>query len=170
MEESAPKTRSALSGIRPMHDKSASCDGEYAKKPTVLVSSRPALLQPFSRLRCDGSHTHGDTEGRRSRPLQTHTWEMASRIVDGIWLLKKALEHSPAAFPVAEASQPERVPPANEGEPADDPEAWRRCPGCAGRMRKTDPAHNRVVGQCKHPHVTPDNYKCIASKGNLEIT
>ena len=33
-------------------------DGLHVKKPTILVASHPALLEPFKGMRCNGKHVH----------------------------------------------------------------------------------------------------------------
>ena len=67
--------------------------GERIRKPTVLVASHPALLEPFAGLRCSGRHLHGETWGSGLRHLQAWTWNFAERIVEGIVRLKMQLKH-----------------------------------------------------------------------------
>ena len=43
-------------------------------------------------------------------------------------------------------------------------EAWRKCDGCRWRVRRDDPAHTRVVGECKYPHDTTETWNCPGCK------
>eukprot|EP00974_Lingulodinium_polyedra_P039212 3757263-Lingulodinium_polyedra.AAC.1 len=52
-----------------------------------------------------------------------------------------------------------------EGRDRPDPEAdWHKCPGCLGRVDKTDPRHTRAPGECAWPLVESSQWDCPGCK------
>eukprot|EP00974_Lingulodinium_polyedra_P074441 7214458-Lingulodinium_polyedra.AAC.1 len=75
---------------------------------------------------CDHQHA----QGADARRVQLSTWQFAARVAQGCQAaIKKGNEGLLYfAYPLAERDRP-------------DPEAdWRKCPGCLGRVDKTDPS------------------------------
>ena len=144
-----------------MVDQRASC-GRLAKKATELVASSPLLVKPFEGLKCNGRHVHADLTGGKSKPLQLWTWKMASLVVDGICLLKKATTKAMRAG--SPRREPSAYPTVGTGPDDDDQpegeELWRKCPGCRARAKKEDPRHSRVRGVCKWPDIVAENWDC----------
>ena len=87
------------------------------------------------------------------------TWEEASRVASGIYLLREA-----CAFP-STAAGPDRAgePPPAAPEPAAD---QYTCPACRWRRPKTDPSHTRDPDTCRHPLVEPINWPCPGCRAN----
>ena len=123
--------------------------GLPAKKPTEIVASHPALLTYLADLRCNGAHVHDNLESGGSERCKLWTWDMASRIADGIVLLRRLVGRpSASAFPSmatgTEAGEPSSAGAASSGSGAS-------CPGCRSKRNKADPSHTRVPGVCRYP-------------------
>ena len=74
-------------------------NGYPANTPTDFLADPQKLLQPLRPLTCDGTQVHDNCEARGSRSCQLWTWQLASRIIDGIVLLKKSLARPTTAYP-----------------------------------------------------------------------
>ena len=141
--------------------------GKLLKKPTGFVANHPILLWYLLCFVCDHSHEHEPMIGSSvTGPAQIWTWILAKAVADGIVALKQFLQrHTVAAFPsIGVGGEDDGV--------ADDAvsgssQSWRNCPGCRGRMNKTDASHNRVDGVCKHPFVEPVVHECRGCQKRL---
>ena len=96
------------------------------KKPTILVASHPALVQPFAGLRCDGKQQHSQAWGHGLSVLQQWPWNLAARIVEGSCLMKKTHAHislaetaSSSAWDSSDRPAPSRLSVGSPGEPTD---------------------------------------------------
>ena len=83
------------------------------------------------------------------------TWTFAVAVIEG-------LEAHRYCYPSVGTG------PGDESEAADaeDSEPWRKCDGCRGRKRATDPLHSRIPGECKYPLVEPVSWDCVGCAAN----
>ena len=176
-----PQVRNQASTVRVVFDQcqvGQQIEGLPVRKRTELVANSSLLLQPFSGLRCDGSHEHATLLGGRAHLAQVWTYNMCSRLVHGIERLLRHLcnqgdpeihaclppqlqqamlvkQHARTAYPSVSSGT------GDSGE-VQVSEAWRRCKGCLWRLHKHDPLHSRVPGECKRPNVENADFKCPA--------
>ena len=122
--------------------------GGLVRKPTGFVANHPSLLDPL--------RAHEILESsRNTTAAQVWTWTLARAVAEGISKLQRSITNE-TALPSIATGADDTV----RGDVDDGAEAWRKCPGCKGRMAATDPSHTREPGVCKHPSVEPIVYGC----------
>ena len=143
-----------------------SIDGLPVKKPTELVSNALPILQNFANLQCDGSHDHASLLGGRADAAKKWTYDMCSRIANGIEkLVRQLAREGSLRLASSRQRQPLSTFPSvaigtgDSGE-VEVSEAWRKCKGCLWRLHKYDSLHSRKRGECKYPDVRPGDFQC----------
>ena len=109
-------------------------------------------------------------QSKHLKHAKTWTWTEANLILEGIKMLLKTIrtgKTSERMYPVIQALLPKarrlgiEVARATPGVPQkgyDDrapPKEESPCPGCRNGRANDDWTHNRIVGQCGHPHTEP---------------
>ena len=146
--------------------------GMPIKKPSTMTANCTLLLRPFLTKKCKhlpDMHLPGDGHPRELREAQIWTWQEANLIISGIMATRKWHKTNimrDRAFPVTCAEEVARAVPGVEQEgphpeAPDDPKACK-CYGCRNKRPATHWQHNRVIGECKHPHTQPFIPRCQA--------
>ena len=135
--------------------------GSPVEAPTEFASNAPSLLHPFADRACKGKHGHAQPP----EVAQQWTPEMCSLTAHGIEsLVRRQRRNQTAPSQAFAASYPSVGSGPGDGGEVPVSEAWRRCKGCLWRLPKEDPLHSRTVGECKHPHVAPQEFTCEGCK------
>ena len=127
-------------------------NGGPAKKPTTFVSNSTIVLSHLTKFVCPGTHEHELLEGGKAKFCQVWPWPLANAIVDGILELKQSF-----VYPTVEGT----TQTGSAGPARDDEDPFRKCPGCRGRVSKSDARHTCIRGECRWPDEETVSWDCI---------
>ena len=138
------------------------------KKPTQLRASDEELVAPARKFQCDGLHEHEHPTGPGLKDMQVWTWKFAQAVADGVCNLihhkwgrrARTRQDEAAAYPTAAIQADPSERPTEQEEPI----GAGICKGCKWHRSATDPSHNRIVGQCRYPHIEPIRWECKACR------